>query len=145
MNLPLHPALVHYPIALITIAFVFQGIHLWRSNWICRTTSMWLLGFGAVMSIAATLTGQNEAARAGQVGYDTSVIEIINRHELLGNITAWGSVTLLIFWVYFFLKDMEDRRVDKLALALLGLLSAIVIFNSYLGGTLTFIHGVGTP
>ena len=97
------------------------------------------------MSIAATLTGQNEAARAGQVGYDTSVIEIINRHELLGNITAWGSVTLLIFWVYFFLKDMEDRRVDKLALVLLGLLSAIVIFNSYLGGTLTFIHGVGTP
>ncbi len=97
------------------------------------------------MSIAATLTGQNEAARAGQVGYDTSVIEIINRHELLGNITAWGSVALLIFWVYFFLKDMKDRRVDKLALALLGLLSAIVIFNSHLGGTLTFIHGVGTP
>jgi len=38
---------------------------------------------------------------------------------------------------------MEDRRVDYLALAFLGLLSVIVIFSSYLGGTLTFIYGVG--
>jgi len=104
---------------------------------------MWLLGFGSVMSIAATLTGQNEAARAGQVGYDTSVIETINLHELLGNITAWGSLALLIFWIYLFLNNMEDKRVDVFALACLGLLSAIILFTSYLGGTLTFIHGVG--
>ncbi len=145
MNLPLHPALVHYPIALITAAFVFQAIHLWKHNWICRTTSMWLLGFGAVMSMAATLTGEKEAARAGQVGYDTIVLETIQRHELLGNITAWGSITVLILWIYFFLNDLEDRRVDYLALAFLGLLAGIVLFNSYLGGTLTFIYGVGTP
>jgi uncharacterized membrane protein len=145
MNLPLHPGIVHFPIALLVTAFIFQGIHLWKYNWICRTTSMWLLGFAAIMSIAATLTGQREAARAGQVDYDTIVLETIQRHELLGNIIAWGSIIVLIFWVYFFLKDMDDRRVDYLALAFLGLLAGMVVFTSYLGGTLAFIYGVGKP
>jgi len=95
------------------------------------------------MSIAATLTGENEAARAGQVGYDSVVLTTIQRHELLSNITTWGSILVLLFWIYLFLNNMEDRRVDYLALAFLGLLSVIVIFSSYLGDTLTFIHGVG--
>ncbi len=95
------------------------------------------------MSIAATLTGENEAARAGQVGYDSVVLTTIQRHELLSNITTWGSILVLLFWIYLFLNNMEDRRVDYLALAFLGLLSVIVIFSSYLGGTLTFIYGVG--
>ncbi len=95
------------------------------------------------MSIAATLTGENEAARAGQVGYDSVVLTTIQRHELLSNITTWGSILVLLVWIYLFLNNMEDRRVDYLALAFLGLLSVIVIFSSYLGGTLTFIYGVG--
>jgi len=73
------------------------------------------------------------------------VLETIQRHELLGNIIAWGSIIVLIFWVYFFLKDMDNRRVDYLALAFLGLLAGMVIFTSYLGGTLAFIYGVGKP
>jgi uncharacterized membrane protein len=104
---------------------------------------MWLLGLGAIMSIAATLTGENEATRAGQVGYDSVVLTTIQRHELLSNITTWGSILVLLVWIYLFLNNMEDRRVDYLALAFLGLLSVIVIFSSYLGGTLTFIYGVG--
>ncbi|HIA23564.1 MAG TPA: hypothetical protein EYN76_04050 [Candidatus Marinimicrobia bacterium] len=63
----------------------------------------------------------------------------------MGNIIAWGSIIVLIFWVYFFLKDMDNRRVDYLALAFLGLLAGMVIFTSYLGGTLAFIYGVGKP
>mgnify|MGYP000016698283 FL=1 len=145
MNLPLHPAIVHFPIALITTAFIFQALHIWKHNWISRTTSMWLLGFAAIMSIAATMTGQNDATQAGQIGYDALAMDTIQRHELIGNLTAWGSITILILWVYFFLKDMDNRRVDYLALAFLGLLAGMVIFTSYLGGTLAFIYGVGKP
>jgi uncharacterized membrane protein len=71
------------------------------------------------------------------------VLTTIQRHELLSNITTWGSILVLLVWIYLFLNNMEDRRVDYLALAFLGLLSVIVIFSSYLGGTLTFIYGVG--
>ncbi len=145
MNLPLHPALVHYPIALLVTAFIFQALHLWKSYWICRTTSMWLLGFAAIMAIASTLTGQQDAVYAGQVGYDTIVLETIQRHELMGNLTAWGSLIVLILWIYLFLKDMQDHRVDYLALAFLGLLAGMVMFTSYLGGVLSHGYGVGMP
>jgi len=143
MLLPLHPAIVHFPIALITTAFIFQALHIWKHNWICRTTSMWLLGFAAIMSIAATITGQNDATQAAQIGFDSLVLHTIQQHELMGNLTAWGSIALLIFWVYFYLKNMDDRRIDFLALAFLGLLAGMVMFTSYLGGTLTFIYGIG--
>ncbi|MBC8322636.1 MAG: DUF2231 domain-containing protein [Candidatus Marinimicrobia bacterium] len=145
MNLPLHPALVHFPIALLVTAFIFQALHLWKSYWICRTTSMWLLGFAAITCFAASVSGQEEAAQVGQSGLDTVVLDIIQRHELMANITTWGSAVVIISWVYFFLKDPHDIRVDRLALAFLGLLAGVVVFTGYLGGTLTFIYGVGIP
>ena len=40
MNLPLHPAIVHFPIALFITAFILQRLHVWRPYWICKTTSM---------------------------------------------------------------------------------------------------------
>jgi uncharacterized membrane protein len=104
---------------------------------------MWLLGFAAIMAIAATITGQNDATQASQIGYDNLILDTIQRHELLGNLTAWGSITVLIFWVYFFLKDMDDRRIDILALAFLGLLTGMVMFTGYLGGTLAWVYGIG--
>jgi len=40
---------------------------------------------------------------------------------------------------------MENKRIDHLALAFLGLLSAIALTIGYLGTQLVYVHGVGTP
>ncbi|MBT3479673.1 MAG: DUF2231 domain-containing protein [Candidatus Marinimicrobia bacterium] len=145
MNIPLHPAIVHFPIALLYGALILHSIHLWRPNWICRVVGMWLLGLAAAFSIFAAITGEREATKAGQVGYSTEIIELMNRHELMGNIVTWGSIILCLGWVYLFFKNMEDRRIDILALAFLILMVIIVSFTSYLGGQLVWVHGVGTP
>ncbi len=107
--------------------------------------SMWLLGLAALMSIPTTVTGQKEAINVGQAGFKTIVLETIQRHELMANMTTWGSVLVVILWIYFFLKDPHDFRVDRLALVFLGLLSGIVIFTAYLGSTLSHGYGVGMP
>ena len=65
MNLPFHPIIVHFPITLFIFAFIIQALHLWRPYWICRTTSMWLLGFGVLTSFGAMLSGQKEAIKSG--------------------------------------------------------------------------------
>ena len=145
MNFPLHPALVHFPIAFLYGALILHTIQLWRPNWMCRVIGIWLLGLSAALSIFSALTGEKEAARAGQVGYSTEILEIMNRHELMGNIVTWGSITIFLVWIYLFFKNMEDRRVDILALAFLTLLVGIVSFTAYLGGQLVWVHGVGTP
>jgi len=145
MNFPLHPALVHFPIAFLYGALILHAIQIWRPNWMCRVIGMWLLGLSVALSIFSALTGEKEAARAGQVGYSTEILEIMNRHELMGNIVTWGSITIFLVWIYLFFKNMEDRRIDILALAFLTLLVGMVSFTAYLGGQLVWVHGVGTP
>ena len=83
MDLHLHPAFVHFPIALIITAFIFQAIHLWKYHLICRTTSMWLLGFAAISSLGANVTGQRDAIKVGQIGYETIILETIQWHKLM--------------------------------------------------------------
>ena len=83
MNLPLHPAIVHFPIALFITAFILQALHI------------------------------------------------------------WSSLIIFSIWLYLFFKYMDDTRIDKLALAFLGLLSLSVVVTSYLGGTLVYLHSLG--
>ncbi len=145
MNTPLHPTLVHFPIALLYGALILHGIQLWRPHWMSRIIGLWLLGMSAVISIVASIAGQREMIRAGQIGYSTEIIEIMNRHEFMGNIVVWGSITLFIIWITLFFKNMEDHRVDILAFAFLALLVSTVSFTAYLGGQLVWVHGVGIP
>lgn len=143
MNLPLHPAIVHFPITLFITAFIIQALHLWRPYWICRTTSMWLLGFGVLSAFGAMLSGQREAIKSGTEVHELKVLETIQNHELIASVTTWSSLVIFLLWLYLFFKYMEDTRIDKLALAFLGLLSLSVMVTSYLGGTLVYIHHLG--
>ena len=128
MNFPLHPVLVHFPIAFLYGALILHAIQLWRPNWMCRVIGIWLLGLSAALSIFSALTGEKEAARAGQVGYSTEILEIMNRHELMGNIVTWGSITLFLVWIYLFFKNLEARRIDILAMACVSVLFVLVCF-----------------
>ena len=145
MPFPLHPAIVHFPIALITTALILHGIQLWKPNWLSRVVGLWLMGLAAIFSIAAVLSGQKEAEKAGEIGYPTETLILIERHETIGNIVVWGSILFFIGWIYLFLKYKNDIRLDRLALAFLLLLFMIVTLSAYTGGQLVYIHGVGTP
>ena len=145
MPLPLHPAIVHFPIALITTALILHGIQLWKPNWLGRVVGLWLMGLATIFSIAAVLSGKKEAAKAGEIGYPTETLIFIERHETIGNIVVWGSILFFGGWIYLFLKYKNDIRLDKLALAFLLLLFMIVTISAYTGGQLVYIHGVGTP
>ena len=142
MPLPLHPAIVHFPIALITTALILHGIQLWKPNWLGRVVGLWLMGLATIFSIAAVLSGQKEAAKAGEIGYPTETLIFIERHETIGNIVVWGSILFFVGWIYLFLKYKNDIRLDRLALAFLLLLFMIVTISAYTGGQLVYIHGV---
>jgi len=145
MPLPLHPAIVHFPIALITTALILHGIQLWKPNWLGRVVGLWLMGLATIFLIAAVLSGQKEAAKAGEIGFPTETLIFIERHETIGNIVVWGSILFFGGWIYLFLKYKNDIRLDKLALSFLLLLFMIVTISAYTGGQLVYIHGFGTP
>ena len=84
------------------------------------------MGLATISAIAAVLTGQKEAAKAGGIGYPTETLVLMERHETIGNIVVWGSIVFLIGWVYLFFKYKNDIRLDRLALAFL-----LAIYNRY--------------
>tara|TARA_B100001079_G_scaffold245024_1_gene232665 strand:- start:58 stop:495 length:438 start_codon:yes stop_codon:yes gene_type:complete len=145
MQFPLHPLVVHFPIALITAALIFHTLHLYKPEWINRTIGLWLLGLSTIFSIVAVLSGQKEIQKAGELGYPTETLILIERHQTIGNIVVWGSILLFIGWLFLYLKNQVNNKVNHLAFAFLLLLFVIVIISGYTGGYLVYIHGVGTP
>lgn len=143
MSFTLHPFLVHFPIAFIFGAFILYTIHLIKSNWIHKTTGLWLVGLSAIFSIFSSITGEWELKKATEKNYSTEVTNLMNQHEIFGNVVTWGSIIFFIFWMYLFYNYKDDRRIDIIAFAFLFLLVCAVFFTAYLGGTLVWSHGVG--
>ena len=98
-----------------------------------------------MFSIFASITGEWELAKAGKDNYSTKIISLMELHETMGNLVTWGSIVFFIFWIYLFYNYKNDRRIDIMAFAFLALLVGAVFFTAYLGGTLVWTHGVGTP
>jgi len=143
MDFPLHPLLIHFPIALLYITLFFHGLQLWKPTWMNRYIGVWLLGLTSLASIFAALTGDKEAEIAEGMNYSHQVLELIETHETLGNLVTWISLAFFIVWVYLLLKYKSDRRIDYLALAILVGLVTLVSFTGYYGGELVWVHGVG--
>ena len=145
MQLPLHPLVVHFPIALITAALIFHSIHLRKPEWINKHIGLWLLGLSTIFSIVSVLSGQKEMQKAGELGYSIETLNLINQHQLIGNMLVWGLIIVFIGWLFLYLENQVNNKVNYLIFAFLVLLFVIVMISGYTGGLLVYTHGVGTP
>jgi len=143
MNLPLHPFFVHFPIGFLVGALILHAVHLIRPNWICRVIGLWLTGLSGISSMLASITGQWEFNKTLSQDYSQEIIQILERHQMLGNIVTWGTIVFFVIWVSLFFKKISDYRIDKIAFFILLILVGVVLFTAYLGGTLVWKFGVG--
>jgi uncharacterized membrane protein len=138
MSHPLHPILVHFPIALLSTAILFEALELLLKRDFLRPAATWLLGLGMLGGILATVAGfwNEEAAEAAGVP-ETA----IDRHENL------ALLTLAVFAVLLAMRWLRGRRwipehpavFFLIALAGLALLGA----TGYFGGDLVYRYGAG--
>jgi len=141
----LHPYFVHFPTALIFAAFFLHAVQVWRPYWMCRVIGFWLLGLSIPFTFLSNLTGEKAALIAGRKGFPTNTLELLRLHESLADVLTWGSPIFFVLWIFFFFRNMENKRIDHLALAFLGLLSTIALATGYLGIQLLYTHDAGTP
>src|SRR5688500_5670856 len=93
----LHPAIVHFPIALITIATLFAVISLFAKKKIFKELVFWNLLLGIVGAIAAVLTGLMEERT---LVHNDAIHEILEKHEMNGIAILILSLALLAWhWV----------------------------------------------
>jgi uncharacterized membrane protein len=135
---PLHPIIVHFPIALLTTAILFEILELALKRDVLREAATWLLGLGFLGGLVATVTGILAEEAAEESGVPESAIET---HELFAFATLAVFATLLaIRWL------QKKRRLPEfpgvfLAIGLVGV--TLIGLTGYFGGDLVYRYGAG--
>lgn len=131
----LHPAIVHFPIALLIVSVVLDALGL-----VFRRISLTQAGFatlimGGLGAGVAALTGPEEDAK------DAASHDLLARHEL------FAAVTILVSLILIGVRIGNARGLHgSAAFGYLGggiVLILAVVTTGYWGGEMAYGHGVG--
>ena len=142
----LHPALVHFPIALSAVALLFEAVVWlrWYSAPADRyAAALWILAAaGAGATYAA---GRVAADGVGALSPAAEATLASHADAGLATASALGVLALLRAWlVWRGVRHAPDRRdaLRVVALLLALMVQGIVAYTADLGGALVFRHGV---
>lgn len=137
---PLHPRLVHFPIALLATGSIVALVYLlgWRRA--ALPMAAWLMLFlgwlGIFAAIVSGLVDRNTAPN------DPAILAVMNPH------TAAGFGLLIVYGLLLYERlrapavlDQPRRRAWLIGLLLAGL--ALLVLEGWLGGKLVYDLGVG--
>ena len=135
-GLELHPSIVHFPVALVTVGALFSVLYWffpreWLRWFAPALFSLALLGAGA-----AYFSGQSAKDRAEAIGVPKAAIE---EHEESG-VWALGVTALacLVAWA-----THSGRRGIWISAILALLATAVILRTGHLGGRLVYVYGAG--
>jgi uncharacterized membrane protein len=135
-GLPLHPGLVHFPIALAVVGALAEAAYL-------AVRRPWLKFFGPIL-LTLALLGGGTAYFSGQAAEDAAEHQgvpekAIGAHEQ-SCIIALAAVALaaLLSWA----TRPKGRGLQIAALAAVAG-AALMLYTGHLGGRLVFVHGAG--
>lgn len=135
---PIHPMVVHFPIALLLTSCLFDGLALrWRAAQF-RETSLSLLIVGILAAGAAVVTGHFAEEAVEHSGVPKKAIEL---HEELGFAVFWLFLALLGLRLGMYWGWMRDQPQLVLAVGVGG--AVLTVAASYFGGDLVYRFGAG--
>lgn len=138
---PLHPAVVHFVVALSFLALFFELLTLLpRARQLAPVVPILLL-LAAAAAVAAVLSGQ--------AAHDEAVIPqaakaLVEEHEELGEKVMVGLVVLAILRLLLWRLERLALWVRVVWVLLLMAATVAVGYNGKLGGKLVYRYGVGT-
>lgn len=137
---PIHPKLVHFPVALIITAFMFivLAIFFTKKRELFIQLTFWNLAIGTLSSIIALITGLLEESK---LVHNNAIHEIMETHKLLG-IIVLAVATVLLIWLGLRIKKMKINEIYFFAV-ILFMLSSTLGYTAHLGGKMVYEEGAG--
>ena len=145
--LPLHPMLVHFPIALLFTSVLFDAGGAWFKRDSFRDGALWLLILGLLGGVAAAIAGDWAEEAAEKAGVAESMIET---HETLAFVTLGFFGVLLLGRLVIRNQFTRKTLFPYFLIATIGLgtLSATghyggdLVYEQRAGGTISQTAGV---
>ena len=135
---PIHPMVVHFPIALLITSVVFDFLAMrWRHKSF-QDAGFYTLIAGLLGAAVAVLTGAMAEEVAEDKGIPESVLEI---HEALGYATLLFFIGLLALRLLMRWKLIKEIPALYLAMGVAGIM--ILSAAGYFGGSLVYDFGAG--
>lgn len=135
----LHAMVVHFPIALLMTAFLFEVVSFFYKKEFFHQSSFYLLMLGTLGTVAAYLAG-NAAGEGMEEGPLNKAMEL---HEQAATIALWLTIitALLYAGIYFF--KLNKGWLKIVCILLFTAVIGSIARTGYLGGQLVYKHGAG--
>jgi len=141
---PLHPAVVHFPIALLLVGAAFAVAAVFFRRWHFPLFAAILLSLGSLGAVVASATGEGEEEKVEH--------SMPSAEPALEEHAGWGETarnagilaTLLAVAAVFFVSRPAIGRPLSLVTALVAIGAAYAVMQAgHLGGELVYRHGAG--
>jgi uncharacterized membrane protein len=131
----LHPMIVHFPVALITVGFIAEVVSLFFKSEKCLSkTGFYLMVLGTLAAIAAWSTGQLFTSEPSQ----GEIVQIFEKHETGALITMILMIICSAFRIWVIIQKKEDTQLKWIAFGFYLLGFAAVTFTGFMGGTMVY-------
>lgn len=134
----LHPFFVHFPIALVLVAFVFDAYAAIGKQEDFHKTAFILQIMSALAALPTAFSGNlAETAVRADESLSATILESLDRHTTMGNLLVW---VILIFVAVrvFAVLEKKDWALSGWVFPGLGLLLAIfTVITGLVGGELS--------
>lgn len=146
MQVPLHPMIVHFPMALTFVLPILVIVFAYMIKINKMTPKGWLVIVGLQLAVVITgyialETGETEEHTVEKVVSK----DLIHDHEEAAEIFVGSTVLALVLSIGVFFIRKEFQLPIKLGIALIGLVSCYLAFKTgTLGGELVYKHGAAS-
>lgn len=126
---PLHPMIVHFPVALLVTTILFEALGHFRKKEELRKAALYTLVLGLVGTVAAVMTGSAQLEN----------IELATGTEEFGAISAhmkYGYLTFLVFTAFLLVRLRAKAVLPLLAVGAAGLVA--VYLTGHSGGQIAY-------
>lgn len=134
---PLHPAIVHFPIAFVMLSFISDLLGRWLNKPSLRAAGFWSLVGAVVGGIIAAATGYWDMTR-DTLGETDRYVDF---HMDIGWILL-GSVAVLFLWRWL-MYQRRQTAPHALYLVVAFIVLCLTLFQGWYGGEMVYSQGAG--
>lgn len=138
--IPIHPRIVHFPVAFLIGAALFGILALiFKSKRnVFKEALFWNLALGVAGTVVAVITGLLEEE---SLVHNDTIHSILETHELLGFIFS-GIFLAVLIWLILRKSKMKDIEFTGMVVVLI-LSTGLLGYSAHLGGKMVYEQGAG--